>query len=153
MPPALALASASASASVAVYVERPMPWWAVPTFVVLEAAVVVYFVILIRSKLREDRQQQSIHPAVPWTECAHCFTVQFPQRRRRRQGKTCKTEEPCPVCLEDFKAKQLAVRLPCMCVFHYKCISAWFRTRQCSSTDNNSTHWRCPVDAVPVIKY
>ena len=48
-------------------------------------------------------------------------------------------EEDCLICLEKMKAGDEVLRLPCLHVFHNKCISKWFRTSK-----------TCPIDQLKI---
>ncbi|KAL5969105.1 E3 ubiquitin-protein ligase ZNRF2 [Taenia solium] len=36
----------------------------------------------------------------------------------------------CSICLEDMKAGDRIARLPCLCIYHKKCIDKWFQRKQ-----------------------
>jgi hypothetical protein len=37
------------------------------------------------------------------------------------------TNKECVICMDEFKPKQKIIRLPCLCVFHAKCITRHFK--------------------------
>ncbi|ESN99738.1 hypothetical protein HELRODRAFT_83973 [Helobdella robusta] len=38
----------------------------------------------------------------------------------------------CPICLDDMSQGDHIARLPCLCVYHKKCIDGWFKvSRSC----------------------
>lgn len=57
--------------------------------------------------------------------------------------------DDCPICLEPFKLRQHAKRLPCEHMFHGKCIDTWLtRSKACPCCRKNvSTNMECvPLD-------
>ncbi|CAL8070707.1 unnamed protein product [Calicophoron daubneyi] len=40
-----------------------------------------------------------------------------------------RNEGECPICLEDLSEGDVIARLPCLCIYHKKCIDSWFRRR------------------------
>ncbi|CAD5207248.1 unnamed protein product [Bursaphelenchus okinawaensis] len=37
----------------------------------------------------------------------------------------------CAICLEEMDVGQTIARLPCLCIYHKKCIDDWFRRKNC----------------------
>ncbi|KAK9467359.1 FYVE zinc finger-domain-containing protein, partial [Lipomyces arxii] len=68
------------------------------------------------------------------------------QHRRRNRMVVYKLPEShagkeCVICFEEFKEGDLVARLECLCVYHRKCIKAWFEKKGVGE---------CPVHAVSV---
>ena len=51
------------------------------------------------------------------------------------------TEESCVICLENFELDVMVKTLPCLHIFHSKCINSWAYSSN-----------KCPIDMKPVFK-
>jgi uncharacterized membrane-anchored protein YhcB (DUF1043 family) len=43
--------------------------------------------------------------------------------------KTANPGKECPICLEDFECGDVGVMLPCLCLYHPKCITSWLERK------------------------
>ncbi|KAK9463362.1 uncharacterized protein V1516DRAFT_697895 [Lipomyces oligophaga] len=96
----------------------------------------------IRLKKMKSEQEREQHINDCLTKATFSGAAEQQHRRNRMvvyRLDGSQVGKECVICFEDFKAGDVVARLECLCVYHRKCIKAWFEKKGVGE---------CPIHAV-----